>query len=407
MDAKVKVIVAALIIGVLIVVGVHFLTKGPSTRNSGSNKGRQEEGMLVASVRETVERPRVEGGAVKDLKVSPQVVKTVVVTSGKAANADWGVKGTVSFALRTLIDCEVEILELKELPNAEIKVVEKRTYSTVRQQLELSEADLSLSLYETLPLDTVFGLITTLGGGIPAVSGVVAANATLKAIDGTSVRKILDKFSVSVPRDLENTLNGFLSEKIKTYIPMKPSDLEGKSYLITYYQEKEQGGRKALPLRMDVCKADGSRELTDEEWMVLRRANAFLDCSFTGNKKKHEVGDKWVVESGDFECLFDPYVEGRYKGKVTIERKPDEKNGDWNLEVHPGTVAIVSDEGRAAGEVRIENGVALLDAGTSVVKSLALTGKAAAKKLSKHHLLCTARIEGMCDYSARMSVKEK
>ena len=354
-------------------------------------------------------RRRLEPEATKRLSSSPQKIRTVLTTTGRAENSNWGVRGMCTFVLTHIVDCDAEIVEKSETPGGEIKVVEKRTFNEVGQVLQLSETDVALSLYDTLPLKEVFNVIKVIGTAL-AVSGepeMVAAGETLAAggkmvdgflrsIDGKSVRGLLGMIGVSLSDDVEKRIDEFVNAKVKDIF--KPSFLRGKSYLLTYYQDKESGA----PLRIDFTYADGSDIRTQEEYLVLRRANAFMDSKFVPDKYC-SPGDTWTVDSSEFDCLLDPYVEGAYCGDVTVERLDNDKDGDWILGVRPCNVSIKSDAGRTSGELRIEKGQAKVDAKNVFVKAMVVTGKGAMKNLTTHHLLFKSRFGGECTFRGVMT----
>lgn len=356
-------------------------------------------------------RKRLESEATKRLTTSPQNIKTVLTTTGRAENANWGVRGMCAFVLTYFVDCDAEIISKDETPGGELKVVEKRTFNTVRQELQLSEADAALALYETLPLDQVFTAVKVVGGvlvacGEPTCAGIGetlaevggSVDLALKGIDGRNARGLLSTLGVSLPNSVEEKINDFVNKKVKDIF--KPSNLEGKSYLLTYYQDKESGA----PLRVDFTYADGSEIKTQEEYLVLRRANAFMDSKFVPDKSC-SPGDTWTVDSSEFDCLLDPYVEGAYCGDVTVERLDNDKDGDWRLGVKPCNVSVISDKGKTTGEIRIEGGEAKVDAQNVFVKSMVVTGKGSMKNLTTHHLLFKARFEGDCGFRGTLSTQ--
>ena len=433
-------VAAAVLLG--LIAGVKYLLSDGTRTKQGADSPGQEQLKVVerdgnsktanptiipatkaAKVRPTIERKRVEPGSTKRLPApaAPTALKTVVTTTGKAEKGDWGIKGMASFVLTSYVDCDVEILDKRETPGGEIKVVEKRTFTQAVQKLVVSEADVALALYDTVKLDKVFNAVKIIGGfmattgtklGAPQVAvagtsmtgGAVAADAGLKKVDGKSLRDFLYAKEVDVPKGLEEKINKFIEKEVKQSLP-KISDVEGKSYLITYYQDKETGAKSA-PLRVDIRHADGTGELTDDEWAILRRVNAFLDCQIA-DAKLEKPGANIKVDTAAFECLFDPYVEGKYSGEVTIERTDNLENDDWHLKLRPGSIAIVADNGASNGEVRLESGEAQIDKASNVVKSMVIKGKAAAKKLSPHHMLFKARMGGMCNFHAMLTSEPK
>lgn len=356
-------------------------------------------------------RKRLEPEATRRLVTSPQNIKTVLVTTGRAENANWGVRGMCSFVLNYFVDCDAEVVSKKETAGGEIKVVEKRTFKIIRQDLQLSESDVELALFETLPLDKAYmavkgvgelllmcGEPTCMGIGESMADGADVAIGALKAVDGKNVRGLFNTLGVSLPDAAEKKINDFVIKRVNDII--KPSQLEGKSYLITYFQDKDSGA----PLRVDFTYADGSEIKTEEERLVLRRANAFMDSKFVPDKSC-SPGDTWTVDSSEFDCLFDPYVEGAYCGDVTIERKDNDKDGDWIIGMQPCNVSVRSDNGRTTGELRIESGNAKVDAKNVFVKSIVITGKGSLTNLTPHHLLFKSRFEGDCSIRGTMVTK--
>ena len=135
--------------------------------------------------------------------------------------------------------------------------------------------------------------------------------------------------------------------------------------------------------------------------MILRRANAFIDLNLVPNKNC-SPGDCWVVDCSEFDCLLDPYVDGAYSGNVGVERKDDDKSGNWVLGVRPSDVSIISDNGKTTGELHIDGGEAQIDGNNAYVKAVVVTGKGKMKNLTNHHMLFKTRFEGACSFRGCM-----
>ena len=358
----------------------------------------------------TITRKRLEPEATKRLSESPQIIKTVFTTTGRGERADWGIKGMASFVLNAYVDVEAEILEKYETDLGEMKVVEKRTYTKVEEALLCSDVDLAISL-DTLPVDEAFIAAQAVGSAfeffrrpdikVAIEAGTIATGMLLKELDGKSVRAILGDLGIDVSGPAESLVNEFVTEAVgKPLLQMR--NIKGKSYHITYYQDKESGA----PLRVTFTHADGSDIQTEEEWLVLRRANAFLDSNVVPDKSC-SPGDSWSVDTEDFESMLDPFVDGKYSGEVKVERRDDNSDGNWILAVHPGSVSIVSDQGKTTGELRLEGGEAEVDSLNAYVKAMVVSGQGAMKNLTPHHLLFKARMEGMCNFRGVMTTEPK
>ena len=344
-----------------------------------------------------LERKRIEPGATKNLvERQPRIITTVITTTGKGENAKWGLKSSGSFVLTYNLVCRAEIVEKNETPLGDIKVVEKRTYETAEQILQVSDVDVGFAISECFPAELIGFVCGSVEAVCPGGGATVATGLNL--VDGKTARGLLGAFGLNVDQTLEKKINDFVSHKVNDII--KVSDLQGKTYVVTYIQDHTDG----TPSMVDFAHEDGDKNLTEEEQLVLRRVNAFMDSQFMPDRSKNP-GDQWKIDSGDFSCLLDPYVDGSYDGEVVVTRKDDAANGDWNLKLSPSTIAIRTDKGRTAGSVELKDGVALLDEKDLSVKALQIVGKGAMRNLTKHHLLFSARLEGSCKFVAQMKTE--
>lgn len=357
-----------------------------------------------------ISRPRVESNATKRLSDKPQIFMSALKTTGRGENADWGISKSCAFDLTFVVECETKIERKSETVLGKIEVVEKRFYRKARQELKISDCDVALSLRDTLPLEYVGPVVENVSGALAgagmggwAMGAKVmgdAVNRTIGKLDGMSLKGVFSMFGVNVPTSVQQQVDKFVSKVFKS-IP-KLEILEGKTYLVTYYQDKDT----QAPLHVEFTNGDGSPIETEEEWMVLRRANAFIDSKVVPDRNC-SPGDNWKVDAGDFDCLLDPYVEGGYSGEVEVSRKDDDAEGNWILAVAPGSVSIVSDAGKPAGEIQITDGCARVDGRRALVKAMEVTGRGGMKHLNKHHLLFQTRFEGNCSFRALMTTQQK
>ena len=356
----------------------------------------------------TITRRRLEPEATKRLSTTPQKIKMILTTLGRAEKANWGIAGTGSFMLTYNVECDAEILEKKETAGGEIRVVEKRTFKKCQQLLRVYETDVRFALYDTLPLKEVSTTIKVIGGllsSIPATSAAgpvvtvagMGVEKFLKGFDDLSARDLLKKFRVQIPDIVEGKINDLVAKKVSNIL--KTVNVEGKSYLITYYQDAKSGA----PMDVTLTYEDGRALETEEEFLVLRRANAFLDAQVVPDKA-FSLGDTWTVDTSSFECLMDPFVDGYYCGDVTLERKENDARGDWVIGLRPCLVGIKSDAGRTKGELRLTNGEASVDGANVFVKKMVVNGKGGVKSLTPHHLLFKARVQGDCEFQGMMEV---
>ena len=85
---------------------------------------------------------------------------------------------------------------------------------------------------------------------------------------------------------------------------------------------------------------DGSTDLTEEEYLVLRRANAFMDSQLMPDRNC-SPGSEWTVDAADFDSLLDPFVDGSYDGSVTVARKDNERSSQKTKQL--GLLSCVPD----------------------------------------------------------------
>ena len=210
------------------------------------------------------------------------------------------------------------------------------------------------------------------------------------------MQQALSYYGVNVPKQLENKVNDFIAREVKTDKLMRIEDVEGKSYRITYVQSA-----KGRPMDVNIRRFNADEEMSLQEKLLLRRANALIDWQILKGES-HEIGSEWKVDSSDFECLFDPYVEGRYCGEVVVRREADDADGDWMLKVCPGSVDIVSEKkkSKTTGSVRIDEGSVKIDEPNCQVKAMKIVGKAGTNNLSEHHMLFKAHVDGECSFRA-------
>lgn len=380
-----------IIVGALIILGLGaILWRVSQTSTTTSTAQSPSENNRIRQDPESLNR----------LATGPQKIKTVITTTGRAENANWGIKGVGSFVLTYALDCDAEIEEKEKTPGGEIKVVERRTFHQCRQQLEVFDTDVRLSLYDTLPLEGLFGVIKCVGELFesPLIGeGADIVDETFKSIDGTSAVKCLEAVGVDI-KPIQNVIDTVVTTTVSGLL--KTMDIEGKSYRITYYQDKDTG----KPLRVIFTYADGSPVKSVEECLVLRRANAFLDAQAVPDKNCHP-GDTWTVDTSGFECLLDPYVDGAYCGDVTVERLKDDSDGDWRVGLKPCNVYMKSDAGRTTGEINLTSGEAKVDADNVFVKAMQVSGKGHLKNLTPHHLLFNSRFEGDCEFRGVMTTE--
>ncbi|WP_294506680.1 hypothetical protein [uncultured Victivallis sp.] len=343
-------------------------------------------------------------------RVVPRVMKAEFGLTGRGEDAKWGVQGEANFKYTVIVKADSEIQEKKALEGGEIKVTEIRTFETVQDSLVVSDVNMRLAL-DTLPIDFFSSAIDKAVGAWALLTGDVASGQPvlttknyvvekLKSIDGTDARSLLGTIGLQPTREAEAFLNEFANTGLRRALG-GIRGISGKSYKIVYYQKAS-----GEPMLVKATYANGSEVTDEEEIMVLKRVNAFIDYNMVPNEDC-EPGHSWNIQARDIQEAFDPYVEGSYSGVVRATRKSNEENGDWRIALSPSTIDVVNDNGNTTGHLNLENGHALVNPKLLIVKDLFVEGKANLQKLSRHHWLFTARISGECDFQGRVVTVEK
>ncbi|MDO4568910.1 MAG: hypothetical protein Q4D38_00835 [Planctomycetia bacterium] len=325
--------------------------------------------------------------------------------TGRGEDAKWGVARTLNFQYSVYLIAESKILSKKTLPSGYIKIEEKRTFKNVSDSLCVSDVDFQLNL-ETLPVDKFSCAIDILATAYAGISGDLVTAGTivaeknywtrsLKAVDGISLRALLGLGGIEVPQSVEEYLNKFGESDVERALGGVRS-ISGKSYIITWYQ-KEAG----LPMGVTFTNEDGSAVVEEEELLVLRRVNTFIDSHIVPNMDC-ESGDSWKVSVGNIQEVLDPYVEGIYTGELEFKRTSDDQNGAWNIELQPGRLQVQNDENAVTGRLTMKKGYAKVSPKNLALEELFVEGTAKLEKLTPHHWLFTARILGDCAFQGRI-----
>lgn len=365
----------------LIPVLLYFFVASDDSSSEGDDKGPAD----IPKTYAPVSRPPITADSVDRLSDGEQFVRTVIRTTGKGEHAKWGLKKTGTFIMTYLMECKVKVLSKKKTPLGDIEVRERRTYDKIKQKLDVSDADVSLAVSECLPMKLVTVTCACVAGwfGVdPATAGTAVAAGT-RIADGKSLKGLLGVFGGDLGTELKVKIDEFVSRRVNEVL--KTSELEGKTYIITYVQDHEDG--RASNMRF--AHEDGSTDLTEEEYLVLRRANAFLDSQLMPDRNC-SPGSEWKVDAADFDSLLDPFVDGSYDGSVTVARKDNDENGNWVLELDSSVVKIKS-KNKTTGSVELRSGRAYLDGTTLMPKTVQIIGRGAMECLTRHHLLLRLR----------------
>ena len=338
-------------------------------------------------------------------RVRSRTLKGEFQLTGHGEDAKWGIEEGANFVYTVIVDADSQIVEKETLSNGKIKVTENRTFNTVQDSMVVSKIDVKLAL-DTLPIekfstmiDTACVLWASMTGDVETPAVVMTSKnyvaEILKDVDGTSVKTLLGAVGIDLPDEMKNYVEKLANTTIKKALGGIRS-ISGKSYKLVYYQEEN-----GKPLYIKITYSNGEEVIDEEEQMVLRRVNAFIDYDMVPDKDC-EPGATWEVQASNIQELFDPYAEGSYSGKIGVERKVNTPDGDWYLQLKPSKIDVVNSNNNSTGYYNLQQGHALVNPKLVSISELFASGTASVQKVSKHHWLFTSRISGECEFQGKL-----
>ena len=390
MTSSTKTGIIGIVVGILIaVIGIFAYIKVVGPKDPSGKGGDIASGPVQEVVRETAP-PLVAIDRVRSRRIS-----AIFQMTGRASDADWGIRGGANFLYEVTIEAESTIESKEKMDGGGFKVEEIRTFKKVQDSVTASDVDFSLAL-DTLPISTIQSIVAA--GGIIWPVTAVAVDAGLekmKDYDGKGIKDALNALGIELPQQVRKEIESFASGELRKWMG-KTRRISGKSYRITYYNAES-----GKPMLITFRNADGSDVTDEEELMLLRRANAFVNSDLLPDINC-EPGDNWKVDVEDMQELLDPYVEGDFAGSVTVTRTADKKPGEWSLGISPAIIHVVSPSGGTTGTLNLEEGSAQVELDAYSVNDLIISGTGNLSKLSKHHLLFNARFDGACKFQGHI-----
>lgn len=372
-----------------------------SSGSNGSTIGTTET--VVPTPMKTVEKKSIPESAV-DRLVS-RTMKGEFQMTGRGKDKKWGISEEANFVCTVIVVADSKIKKKDVLSGGKIQVTEIRSFKTVQDSVVVSDVDMRLAL-DTIPISTFSSMIDAAAIGWATLTGDAVSAAIVKStkdyveeklmsVDGISARNLLGMVGIKPPEEIEKKLSDLANAHFRQALGGIRS-ISGKSYEITYAQDKT-----GQPLYVDFKYENGDDILDEEEQMVLKRVNAFIDYNMVPNREC-EPGDTWKIDAGDMQEVFDPYVDGNYSGVINVMRQSDNPNGDWSLQLLPGVINIINDNNNTTGHLNLRRGTASVDPKLISVNDLFASGSAKIEKVSRHHWLFTAKISGECEFQGKL-----
>ena len=146
---------------------------------------------------------------------------------------------------------------------------------------------------------------------------------------------------------------------------------------------------------------DGNPVTEDDEKMVLRRVNAFIDYNLVPDKDC-VPGQSWNINAADMQEVFDPYADGSYSGSVKATRMANNEKGEWVIALSPTNIDIINDSNNSTGQMNLKYGMAIVNPDQVSINELSVAGTAQGQQVNRHHLLFKAKTAGECDFQGKV-----
>lgn len=325
-------------------------------------------------------------------RLHDRTTKVVYEMKGRGSSSRWCLKGSVHFNYTIVMEAESKILEKTPLPGGGHKVVERHMIKLVSDKLGVSKEDLTIHLddFDKKKFDQYFytacGLIAIKKPEIAAImiGSKKATEAILVQFDGMSVKKALEDWGIPSEALVRDPITDQLQQAFRAKI--RPNT--GKTYRTEYTLN-----RNNIPITMEYTYADGTPVTDEEEKQILDRLNLFIDTQVVPDRKCR-VGDIWTIHAEDIEQMMDPYVDGHYKGNITVKRSEDNKDGTWNIAMMPASLVICDENGKTTGNIRLDKGSGIVDQKNGTIEEIHVEGFAKLNRVSRHHWFFQAQVSG-------------
>ena len=270
-------------------------------------------------------------------------------------------------------------------------VVEERTFDKFTHKLDVEpkvRVDLS-----TLPINEFCDIVAVVGQFTDFVNSNPAAE--LLPPGTRIITNILNGQSLPVPERWKNTVLDKFSRDKSFRSLIRSGDVQGRTYRLTYTQNK-----KGDVVKFKAERVDGGK-MTPEEQDILKKCNAFIDSDVVPDVNKG-VGGTWTVDSRDMQEAFSG-IDGNISGDVKFVRQND-KDGLWSIRMNPAELTIMNDDNFKTGNIKLNYGNATVEPKKlHSIRDMNLRGMIKNEVKSKHHLLFTAKISSWCEFKARVA----
>ena len=400
-EKSLQTIIICIITLVVIGGGLYLLKDSNKTKQTIEEKQGEQPAKETTPIITKTERPALEKPQQAINRLENRKLVAVFKLTGKAENAKWGLAGGCNFTYICKAIISSKIKEKKKLKSGGIKIVEERKFEKVTSENIVSKPKISIDL-NSLNFNKLVEYTTLASAGLAflgadvglAPVGIKFGAAAIKKYDKKIIdEKIIGPFASLMPEVHKQLLEAY-KNKLLT-IDAKIEKVQGKSYLVTYYQKKN-----GEPLLVEWTYSDGKKVNDEDEIRILKRANALID-NYLIPDENSVVGSSWKVNAMDFDEMMDPYMDGDYRGNLTVKRLDNSATGNWKLEIEPGNIYVDDNKtGKTIGEFQIKQGMIEAKPENVRVNNILISGIGKITKIQSHHLLFKSRLQGNCEFEA-------
>lgn len=382
--------------------------------------------------------------------IKDRETEAVIVIRGQAEDANWGWSKVSDVIYSFHVMSKSEIVKVEKLRNGGRKVIEKRTFEKAEDKMLVTPVDVRLRL-DTLPIDEVRQLLKIISvlfdfdGQIPEFPDIVNSSRSgdfnsdnqedRDKLDKTAqIRELLKNVGKKYPsfgkfltskkikdnaKVIEYLKKAFMGNTvlIKEFQGVRNLMFDKKNtFLVTWYFD-ENGDVTETKYRYE----DGSLVTDEETRLILKRGNLLIDYCFERSNEEPIVdGSTGYLEASDIQYVFDPFVDGDYRGLIKFKAN-QQNNNEWKLTISNKTKPVRVEARN--GSVTKTTGSLNLTKGSLTISNIAkqknleildlkgaqldasIEGKAKMNNLSRHHWLFKAKYNGEFIFDGEMSSK--
>ena len=390
--------------------------------------------------------------SLKDIKERETEVSFTI--KGQAEDAKWGWGKVSDVIYHFKIKSTSKFPKIEKLNDGGRKVIEERYYEKVQDHLLTTPVNSKLRL-DTIPLDEIHQACNIVSLIIDSAALQKSSqyinklkefdNKSFKTLFDDAVKKYLENHPElkNATRQLEKLSSSLKIRKFLSFIKFKQSsnsvdvlkfidkafygddnpikEFHGarslikdkkNTFLVTWFVDKD-----CNVTNVEYRYKNSGLLVTDEETrMILKRGNLLADYCVTRSDDELKPGTTLKVSAEDIQSIFDPFVDGEYRGSIKATAKQQKDTWVFKMEKARLNIETQGKNTEMEGYLNIAKGSITLSEpeGANAVKcsdlkgsdiEAVIYGSANMSHRTKHHWLFTAKFSGNCEFEGTMISK--